>query len=180
MKNLIFLLISLLILSAAGCSHRIVVVKTNTSEKKLDSRAVQKKNNIKQSNIFLAKAKEFYVKGKYKQALKFCEKALKFNPNNWEAHYYIGLASQRKRQYAESIEALKIGLRLGPQNRIIQSEIHCNLAINYEKMGMAARARSEYQVALDLNSANRNAREGLSRIKVKKTLKGWQKEKRKN
>jgi tetratricopeptide (TPR) repeat protein len=179
MRNLIVLLICLLVLTASGCSHRVVVVKTNASEKKLDSRAVQK-NNIHQSDIFLAKAKEFYAKGKYKQTLKFCEKALKFNPNNWEAHYYIGLATQRNRQYAESIEALKIGLRLGPQNRIMQSDIHCNLAINYEKMGMAERARSEYQMALELNSSNQGAREGLSRIKVKKTLKGWQKERRKN
>ncbi len=180
MRYLIVLLVSLFILAASGCSHRMVIIKTSTSEKKLDSRAIEKKNNKNQSDIFLAKAREFYNKGKYKQALKFCEKALEFNQNNWEAHYYIGLATQRNRQYAQSIEALKIGLRLGPDNRMIQSEIHYSLAINFEKMGMPERARSEYQTALNLNSANQDARKGLSRIKVKKTLDGWQKEKRKN
>ena len=180
MRLLVVLLVSLFILANSGCSHRVVIVKTNTSEKKLDSRAIEKKNNKKQSDVFLAKARKFYNKGKYKQALKFCEKALEFNQNNWEAHYYIGLATQRNRQYAQSIEALKIGLRLGPENRMVQSEIHCSLAINYEKMGMAERAHSEFQMALNLNSANQDARKGLSRIKVKKTLHGWQKEKRRN
>ncbi len=178
MRLLVALLVGLFILAASGCSHRIVVIKTSTSEKKLDSRAIEKNNKKKQSDIFLAKAREFYNKGKYKQALKFCEKALEFNQNNWEVHYYIGLATQRNRQYAQSIEALKIGLRLGPENRMIQSEIHCNLAINYEKMGMAERAHSEYQMALNLNSANQDARKGLSRIKVQKTKDGWKKKSR--
>lgn len=177
MRFLVGLLIGLLIM-AAGCSHRIVVIKTSTSEKKLDSRAVPKDKHEKQSDIFLAKAKKFYLKGKYKQAIKFCEKSIRFNHNNWEAHYYIGLATQRKRLYAQSVEALKIGLRLGPDNRFVKSEIHCYLAINYEKMGMAKRAGSEYQLALSLNSANQDARRGLERIQVKKKINDWKKKKR--
>ena len=34
----------------------------------------------------------------------------------------MGLASQRKRLYAQSIEALKLGLRLGPENKYVKSE----------------------------------------------------------
>ncbi len=175
MRLLIGLLIGLLILAASGCSHKITVIKTSTSEKKLDLRAVPSEDKEKKSDIFLAKAKKFYLKGKYKQAMSFCEKAIKFNHNNWEAHYYMGLAMQRKRLYAQSIEALKIGLQLGPKNKFVKSEMHCNLAINYEKMGMAERARSEYQLALTLNSANQDARKGLNRIKVNKTMKNWKK-----
>ena len=175
MRFLIILLVGLLILANAGCGHKVLVIKTGQSEKKLDSRAVPNKENPKQTDIFLAKAKKFYLKGKYKQALSFCEKAIKFNHDNWEAHYYMGLAMQRKRLYAQSIEALKIGLQLGPDSKFVKSEMHCNLAINYEKMGMAERARSEYQLALTLNSANQDARKGLNRIKVNKTMKNWKK-----
>jgi len=178
MRYLIVLLVGLFIMAASGCSHRVVVIKSNAPEKKQNRVIVKKINNEKQSDIFLAKAREFYNKGKYKQALKFCDKALKHNPNNWEAHYYIGLATQRKREYAHSIEALKIGLRLGPENNFVKSEIHCYLAINYEKMGMPKRARSEYNLALELNSANQDARKGLSRIKVNKTLNTWKKKTR--
>lgn len=176
MRLIIVLLVGLLIF-AAGCGSKIVVIKTSTSEKKLDSRAVPKEKNDKQSDIFLAKAKKAYHKGKYKQTLRFCDKALEFDHGNWEAHYYIGLATQRKRMYAESIEALKIGLRLGPENKYLKSEMHCYLALNYEKMGMPKRARSEYQLALSLNSANQDARKGLNRIKVKKTMNNWKKDK---
>jgi len=178
MRLLTAVLIGLLIMTAFGCSHKVTIIKTNRPEEKLELRTIPPGEKARQSDIFLAKAKKFYLKGKYKQTLSFCEKAIKFNHDNWEAHYYMGLAMQRKRLYAQSIEALKIGLRLGPESRFFKSEMHCNLAINYEKMGMAERARSEYQLALTLDSANQNARKGLNRIKVNKTMKNWKKEKR--
>ncbi|MCP4703767.1 MAG: hypothetical protein GY865_04080 [candidate division Zixibacteria bacterium] len=180
MRLFIVLLVGLSILFALGCSHKVVVIKTNTSEKKLDSRAIpkEKSSKDKQSDIFLAKAIKFYNKGKYKQALKFCEKAINFNHKNWEAHYYMGLASQRNRAYAQSIEALKLGLKLGPKNKFVESEIHCNIGINYEKMGMTERARSEYLLSLNLNESNQDARKGLNRLKVNKTMKNWRKNKK--
>ena len=114
------------------------------------------------------------------QALQHCEKAIQFNHNNWEAHYYMGLAMQQKREYAASIEALKLSLKLGPDNNIIKSEMHFNLALGFEKMDMIDRAQAEYNQSLTFNSGNQMAREGLDRLKVKKMKKTVKKSRSKN
>ena len=92
----------------------------------------------------------------------------------------MGLAMQQKREYAASIEALKLSLKLGPDNNIIKSEMHFNLALGFEKMDMIDRAQAEYNQSLTFNSGNQMAREGLDRLKVKKMKKTVKKSRSKN
>lgn len=180
MRFLISFFIGLLAISSMGCGGRMVIVKNTTPANKIERRVVVTEQNIKQSNLHLAKAKSFYFKGKYQQAQMHCEKAIQFNHANWEAHYYLGLTMQKRREYAASIEALKISLKLGPDNKLIKSEMHFNLAIGFEKMDMIDRAQAEYSQSLAFNSGNQMAKAGLNRLKVKKTKKNVKKSRSKD
>ncbi len=176
LKILAVLLVCFLCLAAVGCSHKVVVVKSELPVYKQDKNVTFSNENFKSSEMHLAKAKQYYLKGQYKQAQHHCELAVKFNHNNWEAHYYMGLSMLKKREYAHSIEALKIGLRLGPDNKFVKSEMHYYLALSFEEMGRPEEALDEYKQALVFNSGNQLAQNGLNRIKVKKTMKDWKKE----
>jgi tetratricopeptide (TPR) repeat protein len=154
-----------------GSTQTRVIITEKT--RNYDSEPTAK--NIEKSNFHLAKAKKFYSRGKYKQVKKHCEKAIAYNPQNWEAYYYLGLAMQKRREYAESIKTLEVGLVLSPNNKYVRSDIHCTLGINWENLGRPEKARNEYNQALAFNSGNSIARKGLNRIKVKKTLRNWDK-----
>jgi len=175
-RYLLFLLFSLTLLIAGGCGgNKTVETEIIISERHQDYQLEPEPKNIERSDFHLAKAKKFYARGNYKNVKMHCEKAIAFNNKNWEAYYYLGLAMQKRREYAESIETLKVGLVLSPDNKYVKSDIHCTLGINWEKLGRPEKARDEYKNALAFNSGNSMARKGLNRIKVEKTLRNWDK-----
>ena len=168
------LLLPVLLLILIGCGGgSVTVVKTSPPPGNTDRVMALSDQDISKSEHHLDLAKKSYFKGKYEQAEKQCELAIKFDRSNWEAFYYLGLVMQKKREYAESIEVLKIGLKLGPENKYVRSDIHFNLGVNFEQMGKPDMARDEYNRALAYNSGNQMARKGLNRIKVTRTLKNW-------
>ena len=118
-------------------------------------------------------SKKFYYNGKYKQARKHCEKAIKFNHSNWEAHYYLGLTMQKKREYAIAVEALGVSLKYSPENRFVRSELHLAIGYSWEKLGNAKKAGTEYSLAIQYNPENQEAIEARNRMKVDKTMKNW-------
>jgi len=171
LRHFSFLLACFILLVSAGCSHRVLVVKTAPPESNRNRPVKYTNEDIEISTRHLVKAKEYYHKGHLKQAQHHCELAIKFNHANWEAHYYLGLTMQKKREYAQSIEALKIGLKLGPDDKYVKSDIHFYLALSFEGMGQSERALAEFNQALVFNSGNQMAREGMNRLKDKKTTK---------
>ena len=176
MRYLLLFPFFLTLLIAFGCGgSETTSTEVTISERHRDYQVEPEPKSIERSDFHLAKAKKFYSRGDYKKVKTHCEKAIAFNHKNWEAYYYLGLAMQKRREYAESIETLKVGLVLSPDNKYVRSDIHCKLGINWEKLGRPEKARDEYKNALAFNSGNSTARKGLNRIKVEKTLRNWDK-----
>lgn len=168
----------LIALVLAGCSKKVVLIKTNPAETNKSAGSHASKDNIIASNNHLAQAKKFYVDEKYKQTMKHCEKAIQFNHRNWEAHYYLGLTMQKRKEYAVSIEILGTGLKYCPDNKFVKSEIHYAIGYNWENLGHFSNAKKQYAMALEFNPKNNSARDAQNRIKVKKTVKDWGKKKK--
>jgi len=166
---------ALLILFMLGCSKKVTVVKVAPIEynERYDNPSDE---NIDSSDRYLQQAKRFYTNGKYKQARNHCEKAIALNHRNWGAHYYLGLAMQKKREYTVSIEALGVSLKYSPDNKYVKSEIHFAIGLSWEKLGEPGRAFQEYKQALAYNSGNDSARKARNRLKVKKTMENWGKD----
>ncbi|UCD94454.1 MAG: tetratricopeptide repeat protein [Candidatus Zixiibacteriota bacterium] len=177
MKKLTAILLAILLLFALGCSRKVVVIKTSPPEKEQPTVAHKAKVNNEASNNHLRQAKKFYFKGKYKQTQQHCEKAIEFNHRNWEAHYYLGLAMQKRRHYARAVEMLAVGLKFSPDNNFVKSEIHFAIGYSWEKMGDHSNAGKAYKMALSYNPGNQEARDARNRLKVEKTMKNWGKDK---
>jgi tetratricopeptide (TPR) repeat protein len=177
MKKLTVILLAILLLFVLGCSKKVVVVKTTPAEKEQPTVAHKGKVNDEASNNHLRQAKKFYFKGKYKQTQHHCEKAIDFNHRNWEAHYYLGLAMQKRRYYDRAVETLAVGLKFAPDNNFVKSEIHYAIGYSWEKMGEHSNAGKAYKMALSYNPENQEARDARNRLKVEKTIKNWGKDK---
>ncbi len=176
MKKLLLLLLCLSAITMFACSgggsRNVVIVHEEPT-------AVPQGHgpaNIEASNQHLSQAKVMYVKGKYKQTQDHAEKAIAFNEKNWEAYYYLGLAMQKRRDYQMSLDVFSKGLKYSPDNRYVRSELHFALGYSWEQMGKLDKADGEYGSALDFNPENIDARQGTSRIKIEKTMKGWGKD----
>jgi len=170
--------LSIIVLFSFGCSKRVVVIKTERPPSKKAIIVHPTRAEIVSSENHLRQAKKFYYANKYKQARKHCEKAINFNHANWEAHYYLGLSMQSRKDYAVAIKALGVSLKYSPENHLVRSELHMAIGRSWEKLGRIKKAQLEYAAALEYNPENMEAREAQRRIKVDKTMNNWGKKKK--
>jgi len=159
-----------LLLLGVGCNKTTTVVNTPAAGEGPEVA------QLKASDNHLKQAKKFYSEGKYRQAQQHCEKAINFNHRNWEAHYYLGLTSQKRDEYYSSIKVFNSGLKYAPDNKFIKSEIHLAMGISWEKLGNLDKAENEFRMALAFNPENNSARQGKNRVKIEKTIKDWGKD----
>nr|MBN2278455.1 hypothetical protein [candidate division Zixibacteria bacterium] len=176
MRIFTLFIVMISILMAMGCSKKMVVIKTQPSGEEHAAYSHPSKSSLEASDEALREAKQLYYRDKYKQAQKQCEKAIEFNHRNWEAHYYLGLAMQKRKSYELSIEALGVGLKYSPDNKLVKSEIHLAIGNSWEKLGELGNADKEYELALEFNPDNQYARDAKNRLKVQKTMKNWGKD----
>lgn len=175
MKKLSIFILVLLLLFVFGCGKKVMVVKVAPTENNLKQYNNSSQDNIDGSEKYLKQAKRLYADGNYGQAQKQCEKAIALNHRNWGAHYYLGLAMQKKREYTVSIEALGVSLKYSPDNKYLKSEIHYAIGYSWEKLGEPKKAIEQYKQALAFNPGNDSARKARNRIKVRKTMDNWDK-----
>jgi len=171
MRSFIVLFLSILLFALVGCSKRVVIIKGSAPENNHAQVIGAGQSNIEKSDHHLSQAKKFYNKAKYGQSKKHCEKAIDFNHRNWEAHYYLGLTLQKRREYTVSIEVFGACLKYSPKNQYVKSEIHYAIGINYERLGSYNQAEKAYGEALAFNPKNKLAFKAKNRVKVEKTLK---------
>jgi tetratricopeptide (TPR) repeat protein len=178
MKKIPLILFAILLpVIFSGCGGGTVVVKEATTGEIRKTDARPSEGNITAATEHLKEAKMFYARDKYKQALQHCEKAIEFDNRNWEAYYYLGLCMQKRHEFTQAVDALKKGLILSPDNRLVKSEMHAAIGYCWENLRMFDDARREYNTSLSFNPGNQAARDGQNRIKVEKTLKNWGKDK---
>ena len=109
---------------------------------------------------------KFYKKGKYKQAVKHFEKAVRKNPHHWRAHYFLGVAHRELRDYRVARHRLNLALKTAPSdNKEFKARVYAALGVTWESIGDPVRAETNYALAIRLDSHNRVAREGLKRMK---------------
>ena len=174
MKNIPIILACLTALFLSGCGGTKINVEY--SAESYYANPVQASDEaVAASDIILKRAKKLYAREKYGKVIKHCEQAIELNHRNWNAHYYLGLAMQKKREYVVSVQALMVGLKYSPDNKFVKSEIHYSIGLSLERMGDLDNAFEEYSLSLNFNSGNESARKARNRVKVEKTMQNWSK-----
>jgi|GEM_PF-824427 len=164
MKRLSLLFMSLVVIAVlSGCaSRKVVIIQTDGPAPPAKSpgqvMAAQKHvdNGLKQLN-----------KGHYKQAAEQFHLAIQKDPNNWEAHYYLGLTYQRWKRYNESMDYFRLAIDLNPRDKVWVSKVRLHIGITFESQGRYRDAEREYQMSMSLNPNNREASERWERISKK-------------
>jgi hypothetical protein len=98
------------------------------------------------------------------KALERLEKTIVIDSTNPYGYFYLGKAQYRMGRYRESLNFLDIAeSRLGNEPYWL-AEIHALRGDNYRAQGQLQRAEASYNQAIRLNSGNRTAADGLSRL----------------
>lgn len=98
------------------------------------------------------------------KALGRLEKTIVIDSTNPYAYFYLAKAQYRMGRYRESLNFLDIAeSRLGPEP-FWQAEILALRGDNYRAQGQLQRAEASYNQAIRINSGNRTAADGLTRM----------------
>lgn len=117
------------------------------------------KNNINALN-WLARIEGIDEK-KYEKGIKYCNKVLKIDMNNYDAHYYKALIFQQQNKIKEAIIELNNALQV---EKIIYLS-HLSLGDIYYQKGIKDKAISEYKKVLNYKASKKLKNELKERIK---------------
>ena len=121
------------------------------------------------SNNHCEQGKKLFFKGKHKQASKHFVRAIGNNPNNWEAHYYLGLCQQKAGHHKRAIVSFDNGLNHAPPNKRVIAEIMFCSGYSLEQIGQYRKAEKKYSLSLKTDPSYIDARKGIKRAKAKLT-----------
>lgn len=158
------LILLTILIFAAGCGTRTVVVKTQPEES--PSRVTKRGHEVAADN-HLKQGIQLYHLGKYKQSQKHLIRAITNDRKAWEAHYYLGLVQQKMEHYDRSIGAFNNALKYCPQDKPILARINFSLGVSWEKEGYLYKARNKYTLALRFDPTYVAAQAGIDRVKTK-------------
>jgi len=120
------------------------------------------------SGKHLANGKKFYNQGKYAKAMQEFNKAVEADPQNQEAHYYLGMCYQKLDHYRESVPEFELSLREEGGDNLFISRVRFSLAFSLEKVGSLEESEAQYKLAYSLDPGNRAAFKGMERVKEKR------------
>jgi tetratricopeptide (TPR) repeat protein len=92
-------------------------------------------------------ANAYYGLTRYDEGQPYLEKALRINPDLWEANYTLGLVQQKRGEAEAAIQSYRKAIGGNP----LLAEAHANLGVIYVEKGMPDRAISELEKALAIN-----------------------------
>lgn len=145
---------------ASGCgSYTRVVVKEEPRVK-----GAKNDGHVVAADRHFHQGMKFFNKGKHKQAIKHFHKAVEKNPRHWEANYYLGLSHREVRDYRVAQHRLQLALDNSPSDKRIKARIHTAFGITWEVIGEKKKAKESFSLALQFDSKNSEAHDGLSRI----------------
>jgi len=117
------------------------------------------------SGKHLVNGKKFYNQGKYPKALQEFNQAVAADPQNREAHYYLGLCYQKLNYYNESVPEFKLSLEVENGDKLFLSRIRFSLAYSLEMTGDLDDSERQYELAYSLDPHNKSAYKGMVRVK---------------
>jgi tetratricopeptide (TPR) repeat protein len=160
-------LFSVLLLSFSfSCAQRTIIIERPTPA----PTPVPAKNpgQVIASQNHLTNGKKFYNRDKYAKALQEFKKAVDADPQNWEAHYYIGLCYQKLGHYKESIPEFEVCIKVEIKDQHFLSKIRFGLAYSLEKTDNLEESEMQYKLAYSLDPDNKDAYKGVERVKEKR------------
>jgi len=120
------------------------------------------------SGKHLVNGKKFYNQGKYAKAMQEFNQAVAADPQNREAHYYLGLCYQKLEYFKESIPEFRFSLEVAGGDNPFISRVRFSLAYSLEKIEALEESEAQYQLAYSLNPDNKAAFKGMERVKEKR------------
>ncbi|WP_221392387.1 lipopolysaccharide assembly protein LapB [Dyadobacter sp. NIV53] len=115
--------------------------------------------------LYFEKGELYNVLAKPDTAIIYYQKAVSLNPKYTEALYQMATYEIKQRYYYKALVSLQQLQKVKPDYPLINNMI----GLCYEKTGDYPRAREYYTVALNMNDADRDAHNGLWRIRVRET-----------
>lgn len=101
----------------------------------------------------LENGKKHLRKGNCRKAVHEFEKALEKNPNNFEAHYWLGVAEGMCGYYRRAYDRLLIALRYSPDGRW-QARVYATIGITLLYLGREKEAITYFERARSLDPRN--------------------------
>jgi Flp pilus assembly protein TadD len=105
-----------------------------------------------------------YQSGDYAEGEKFLGLAVKSDPTDWQAHYYLGLVHFELGQFRLASENLFRSLDLAPDDSRARADLYAALGQCWENLKKPGKARLHYHTALNLWPQCAQARDGLARL----------------
>jgi tetratricopeptide (TPR) repeat protein len=103
--------------------------------------------------------------GEYTKALARLERTISIDSTNPYSHYYLAKAHYHLGHYQESLNFLGVAESRLDGEPFWLAEVFALKGENFRALGFSQKADSSYSEALRLNSRNRAASEGLSRLR---------------
>lgn len=110
----------------------------------------------------IAAGKKYISQNKIEEAVKEFEQAAASEPGNPEAHYELGIAYYKNRNFKKAEDSLKSALVLNPAD----PKIHNSLGLAFERQGLFEDAKRSFQEATRLNKKFEEARLNLLNIET--------------
>jgi len=164
MKRIISIGLFLMAATLACSSGRVIVVAESETRpgntKSEQGRAIAAQKHVDRGVKYLDR-------GKYEKARKEFSIAIELDPQNYEAHYYLGLTYYRWRKYDDGIDYFRVAIRLHPDDPVWVSQVRIHLGLSFEYIRKYERAEREFYAALTLDPTNREARHCWERVKYR-------------
>jgi tetratricopeptide (TPR) repeat protein len=100
---------------------------------------------------------ERFTRGEYDASIDFFRTAIDRDPNDADAHFYLGLALAAQARHAEAVPLLRCAVGLRP----LHTEAHYRLGVSLAAAGQHAAAATALREALRLDPAARPVRAAL-------------------
>ena len=136
----------------SACSSRVFIPR----EAPPKPPAGQTAGQAKASSAHFENGLRMYEKGKYRQAAKMFEQALKHDPGNYYAAYYLGMCDLQRERYEPSRSYFRLALELAP-DKYTSARIHAGLGYSYEAERQMKLADEHYRMAASLDPEFRYA-----------------------
>lgn len=117
-------------------------------------RKQQREEAVRVAQLHLDHGMQRFRAGSFVEAQEMFRQALRTNPDDWTAPYYVGRVQIELKQFGMAVPYLEKALTLKPED----ARILTALGVSYFKLGKVDMARGYFWAALEANPENTEAR----------------------
>lgn len=118
--------------------------------------------NLAEADLLQQKSEEYYIEGRFKEAIRELDQAIKLNQGKGIYHVLKAKNLLKLKQYETALDSAKNALVIDPENSQDSFEIQGNCL---EKLNRVNEAINMYNKALEKNPNNSNVKKALSQLK---------------